>query len=414
MPKKSSVVIGKLVRRIARLRGGGSALPGLVVEKIDKGFISDCLNRLPLGVAVVSGTNGKTTTTKIVVELLESQGLKVFTNRTGSNFMRGVIAALIESVDLNGRLDADIAVLELDEAHAVKFVQAVAPRYCLLLNVMRDQLDRFGEIDHTARLLADVVDATTGTVVVNREDRRLTALKADSKIIYFGLSAGLIGEFPEDDELLDQNTEKQPSGLPADVILSQIHGDTAEFIIDGRKASAPLSLKGSYNIFNSAAALALVRQILPDAETDSLICGLADIQSAFGRGESFVVNGQSLELFLVKNPSGFQLALNSFGSDGHDVMIAINDNYADGRDMSWLWNVDFSGLRSVQMVSGIRGADMALRLKYDEVPVDNPVEPDLAAAAQKFYGLSDRPKRIFATYTAMLDIRKALKGRSIL
>lgn len=144
-----SIIIGKAVRAVSRLRGGGSALPGLVVEKIDPNFIQRTLTALPEGVVLVSGTNGKTTTTKMLVELLEGQGLKVFTNRTGSNFTRGVAAALLGEISLGGKLAADIAVLELDEAHAVHFVRAVAPRHTLLLNVMRDQLDRFGEIDHT-------------------------------------------------------------------------------------------------------------------------------------------------------------------------------------------------------------------------------------------------------------------------
>ena len=414
MTKRSSIVIGKFVRRVARLRGGGSALPGLVIEKIDRRFVSDCLNQLPKGVVVVSGTNGKTTTTKIVTELLESQGLRVFTNNTGSNFMRGVVAALLENIDMRGQLSADIAVLELDEAHAVRFVQTITPRYCLLLNVMRDQLDRFGEIDHTAELLKNVAAATTDTVVVNREDRRLASVKTGPKTVYFGLSANLINEFPEDDELLNRSVKKQPSSLPADVTLSSIHGDRAEFVVDGQKISTTLALKGSYNIFNSAAALALVRQILPSAPINSLVHGLANIKSAFGRGESFTVNGQPLELFLVKNPSGFQLALNSFGAGKHATMIAINDNYADGRDMSWLWNVDFSSLKSVGMVSGVRAADMALRLKYDCVPLVKAPEPNLSVATQDFCTKFDQPKRIFATYTAMLEIRKSLKGRKIL
>src|SRR6478609_11301388 len=151
-----SVPLGKLVRRVSRLRGGGSALPGLVVERIDPGFMQRTLSTLPLGVAVVSGTNGKTTTTKMVVELLEGQKLKVFTNRTGSNLTRGVAAALLGEITSRGELNADIAVLELDEAHAVHFVKTIQPRYCLLLNVMRDQLDRFGEIDATAKLLKTV------------------------------------------------------------------------------------------------------------------------------------------------------------------------------------------------------------------------------------------------------------------
>jgi UDP-N-acetylmuramoylalanine-D-glutamate ligase len=147
MSKPLVTILGKTVRNIAKLRGGGSALPGLVVEHIDPDFIKRVLGTLPIGVVVISGTNGKTTTTKMVVELLESQGLKVFTNRTGSNFTRGVAAALLGEINIKGVLHADIAVLELDEAHAVHFVDKIPPRYSLILNVMRDQLDRFGEID---------------------------------------------------------------------------------------------------------------------------------------------------------------------------------------------------------------------------------------------------------------------------
>ena len=168
MRSRLTVTLGHAARLAARLRGGGSggtAFPGLVMERTDPGFLARTLNRLPRGVIVVSGTNGKTTTTKMVVQLLREQGLKVFTNRTGSNFVRGVLASLLTEVDAAGRLDADIAVLELDEAHAVHFVARVRPRACLLLNVMRDQLDRFGEIDYTASLLHSIAKATSDVVV---------------------------------------------------------------------------------------------------------------------------------------------------------------------------------------------------------------------------------------------------------
>jgi UDP-N-acetylmuramyl tripeptide synthase len=400
-------MIGKFVRRVARLKGGGSALPGLVIEKIDRNFVADCLNYLPYGIVVISGTNGKTTTTKIVVELLEKQGLKVFTNRTGSNFVRGVIAALLENIDRRGQLQANIAVLELDEAHAVQFIEAVPPTHCLLLNVMRDQLDRFGEIDHTADLLSLVAEKTTIAAVINREDRRLAKITTTANISYFGLSNKLKPHFPEDDELLDK-TRKKPaaSKLPADVVLTDMAGSTATFVIDGKKYQTDLALKGVYNVFNAAAALSLVRIIMPTAQPQQLVDDLADIKSAFGRGESFIVNGQPLELFLVKNPSGFQLALESFSCKDHAIMIAINDNYADGRDMSWLWNVDFSSLLTVDVVSGVRAYDMALRLEYDG-KLHQVLEPDLPLATKNFVKF-EQPKRIFATYTAMLEIRKIL------
>ena len=173
MKNRILIIIGKIIQAISRLKGGGSALPGLVMEKIDPNFISNMLKGLKYGVVVISGTNGKTTTTKMVVELLESQGLNVFSNKTGSNFVRGVGAAILSEANWSGKLEADIAVLELDEAHATHFVKLIQPRYSLLLNVMRDQLDRFGEIDYTAKLLHKIGENTSGSVVLNANDNFL-------------------------------------------------------------------------------------------------------------------------------------------------------------------------------------------------------------------------------------------------
>ncbi len=409
--------LGKLTQRLARLKGGGSAFPGLVVEKIDPDFAVDFLRRLPYGTVVVSGTNGKTTTTKIVTELLEAQGVRVFTNSTGSNFMRGVIAALLSKVTLSGKLDADIAILELDEAHAVHFVRRINPRFSLLLNVMRDQLDRFGEIDHTAGLLKEIALNTTETVVINREDSRLATIPQKNvlkaKVSWFGLAPHLVERFPQDDDLYANGTHPSAS-LRATVILQSLEGDQATFNIDGRSLSASLALKGIYNTFNAAAALALVHTILPDANIEQLVSDLSVIKSAFGRGESFEVDGQQVELLLVKNPGGFRLALESFDPTGYDTMIAINDEYADGRDMSWLFDVDFSSLRAhgVRIVSGTRAYDMALRLKYDEVPFAE-AEIDLDKAMEVLLGDSEKPKRLYCSYTAMLKCRRFLGSRTV-
>ncbi|MHA7278255.1 MurT ligase domain-containing protein [Arthrobacter sp. MDT2-2] len=408
------VLVGKAVRIASRLRGGGSAFPGLVVERLDPGFMGRALSKLPYGVVVVSGTNGKTTTTKMVVELLEGQGLSVFTNRTGSNFTRGVAAALLGEVDWRGRLKADVAVLELDEAHAVHFVKLVPPRYALLLNVLRDQLDRFGEIDATTRLLERIALATTGTVVLNREDPRVAGLASSvtaAGVVYFGLDASLRSTFPNDDELRGAAGTAPASALPADVVLRSVDGNSAEFEVEGTTTRTDLRLRGVYNIFNAAAALAAARAVLGGtADNGRLFSSLAAVEPAFGRGESLVVDGQALELVLVKNPSGFRLGLKSFDPAGCATMIAINDNYADGRDMSWLWDVDFDslGLGGVAVVSGVRAYDMALRLKYDDVRV-GAVEPDITEALRQFIRGSDgRPKRIFCTYTAMLAVRREL------
>lgn len=410
-PLPLTTLLGKAVREVAKLRGGGSALPGLFVESIDKDFISTCLAQLPKGVVLISGTNGKTTTTKMVVELLEGQGLKVFTNKTGSNFTRGVAASLLGSIDNRGTLSADIAVLELDEAHAVHFVRSVKPRYSLLLNVMRDQLDRFGEIDTTANMLKAVADATSGIVVVNREDPRLLKLSKDlpeDKVRYFGLDASLRGQFPSDDDMRGASVDE--TRIPKAVsVLEEVNDRTATFSLNAKRISATLRLDGIYNIFNAVAAVALVSSIIGDVDKDKMISTLESITPAFGRGEKLMVDDLPLELVLVKNPGGFRLGLSSFDPEGYATMIAINDNYADGRDMSWLWDVEFESLApSISHVTGVRAYDMALRMQYDEIEV-GVVEPDLAKALRDFIKQNKTaPKRIYCSYTAMLGLRREL------
>lgn len=468
-------LIGKAVRAASRLaHGGGSAFPGKIVERIDPQFLARILQQLPLGVVLVSGTNGKTTTTRMVASMLESLGLKVFTNPTGSNFTRGVVSSLLAEVSLGGKLDADIAVLELDEAYAVHFVKQVQPDYCLLLNVMRDQLDRFGEIDNTARLLSKAAEATTGTVVLNREDPRIARLadvahtEDGVEVRYFGLDESLRSFFPSDDDMCTtvdtassanieiddaaviaktgENAEKSEDAaiaeqLPADVTLLAVGDHRASFGIDGETYETGVRLEGVYNLYNAAAALAVVRAVVADAQamflpfeqnvtdellrqvgisqrmidfahstTQAMIDAAAEVTPAFGRGEVIDVNGSPVELLLVKNPMGFRLSLASFTPEGCDTMIAINDEYADGRDMSWLWDVDFSSLRDtgVAMVSGVRAWDMALRLEYDQVPV-NSVNTELEEAVSAFVNANPgTPKHIYCTYTAMLKTRAAL------
>lgn len=416
MSKPYVTLLGKAVRYVTRLRGGGSALPGLFVEKIDPDFIKRTLSPLPHGVVVISGTNGKTTTTKMVVELLESQGLHVFTNRTGSNFTRGVAAALLGEVDNRGNIDADIAVLELDEAHAVQFVKNVPPKYSLLLNVMRDQLDRFGEIDTTAKMLAIIAKNTTSTVVLNREDPRVSAIAkilTHQKVNYFGLAPELTHLFPNDDDMRGKpvTMKNKTPAIQADVVLKSLKDDVAQFTIGDRMITTKLRLQGVYNIYNAAAALALAKAIVGEKlDEQKLTDTLAEITPAFGRGETVTIGGQPLELVLVKNPSGFRLSLSSFSPEGYATMIAINDNYADGRDMSWLWDVEFDSLKKggVAEVTGVRAYDMALRLQYDEVLISH-VEPNLATALREFITTNaESPKRIFCTYTAMLALRREL------
>lgn len=417
MRQQIVTVVGKTIRKVSRMRGGGgSALPGLFIERIDPNFMKRTLAQLSKGVVVVTGTNGKTTTTKIVVELLRAQGLSVFTNPTGSNFTRGIVAALVESVDYSGKLPYDIAVLELDEAYAVKFAESVHPSYSLLLNVMRDQLDRFGEIDSTASLLKRVANATTLGVIINRDDPRLSSSSftsgIEAAVWSYGTSPELIKFFPSDDQMRSEHTAITPKITSRDdTLLQAFHNNTASIHYGSRSIQVKLKLKGIYNILNATAAVALTRRIMgPALDETKLINALSAVTPAFGRGEDIVIDGQTVELVLVKNPSGFRLSLRSFDPHGVATMIAINDNYADGRDMSWLWDVDFDSLKpeGVAVVAGIRAYDMALRLQYDEVDIID-VCPDITEAVEKLIDTNrNKPKRIYCTYTAMLALRKQL------
>ena len=425
MRSRLTVALGRTARLAARMRGGGSggtAFPGLVMERTDPGFLERTLSRLPRGVIVVSGTNGKTTTTKMVVQLLREQGLKVFTNRTGSNFVRGVLAALLTDVDAAGNLDADIAVLELDEAHAVHFVAQIRPRACLLLNVMRDQLDRFGEIDYTASLLHSIAKATSDVGVLNGDDPRLAAPAfledVTARVVSFGAGEDLRSLFLSDDDLRTglASPRDRGEGPGPRVTLEAINGQRATVRVDGASHEVDFAIPGVHNLLNACAALGVVLEVLgEDADLPGLLATLGTVQAAFGRGEVLTLDGRPVQLSLVKNPAGFRMGLLSAAAQaqaGEVVVVAINDEYADGRDMSWLWDVDFTALRAngVAVITGVRAWDMALRLRYDDVEVTD-VEPDLRKAValmRRAATDADRPMRIFTTYTAMLALRSIL------
>ncbi|MEO6885795.1 MAG: MurT ligase domain-containing protein [Jatrophihabitantaceae bacterium] len=409
-----AVWLGKLTLLSLRLLGRrGNALPGLVVEKVFPRFLSHAMATLPEGVVVVTGTNGKTTTTKMVSTVL-GQRYRVLTNDTGSNFVRGAITATIEQASWWGRIPYDVAVFELDEAWAVRFVALVRPRRALLLNVMRDQLDRFGEIDTTAALLGKVAAATTGSLVLNRDDERIAALAelSSATTSYYGVSPDLRGLFPNDEELYGGDVFVSALSAAAELLaVPDADQPDVRMQIGGTTHSFGLRAQGSHNAQNAtgAAALALTFGLDPT----QIAAGLGRVEPAFGRGQAFDVDGRRLVLHLVKNPGGFRQSLRTLDSTvAGVVLIAINDDYADGRDVSWLWDVDFAALtdRAGQVrTSGTRAADMAVRLRYSDIYVSG-IEPDLdkglraAVAAVPIGG----QVVVFSTYTAMWALHAAL------
>ena len=264
-------------------------------------------------------------------------------------------------------------------------------------------------------MLAKNAAAATDRVVLNRDDPRVYRLRerATAQAVYFGTTDELLALMPTDDTLKGGQARANHEAR-ADVLLKAIDGHRATYEIDGADHVVEMKLNGVYNLINAAAALTLVRQIVGDkVPTDTLLAALGNVRPAFGRGETITYKGAPMELVLVKNPSGFRLSLLSFADGKADNMIAINDNYADGRDISWLWDVDFTPLDSVALVTGTRADGMALRLAYDDVPVGG-VEADLQRALDRFAALNPgKPKRIYTTYTAMTALRKLMSGLAL-
>jgi UDP-N-acetylmuramyl tripeptide synthase len=414
-----AIWLGKSTGAALRLIGRrGNALPGLVVERIFPRFLPSVLARLDQGVVIVSGTNGKTTTTKMVATIL-AERYEVLTNDTGSNFVRGAITAVCDHVSWSGRIKAEVAVFELDEAHAVRFVRVVRPDRVLLLNVMRDQLDRFGEIDTTAQLLRTVAGQASTAVVLNRDDPRVAAI-ADTvaaPVTYYGVAPGLRADFPTDDELYGVGPEFADVPAATAELLSMRLGETTALTmrIGTENFDVALRAGGPHNAQNAAgaAAMALTLGLTPT----QIAAGLRIVEPAFGRGQTFTVEGRRLVLNLVKNPAGFRQTLRTLAAyDADAVVIAINDDYADGRDVSWLWDVDFAGpLASARtgrpwvLTAGTRAADMALRLRYDDIQTDAVIS-DLSAGVLRAVRHIEAGQTVIvlSTYTAMWALHAVL------
>lgn len=447
---------GGVIRRLGR--GGGTAAPGLIADRIDPNLLGKIAARLPEGSIVVAGTNGKTTTSRMVADALEAAGLRVAHNRSGSNLVRGVASALADRASLGGDPRADAGVIESDEAALPEILRQVRPRVLLLNNLFRDQLDRYGELNAIAAKWQPALErlGPETTVVVNADDPTLAAITEGlrARRVTFGMddpdSSYLLPELPHavdaaicrrcGHDLAYDALYSAHLGAwrcpgcgnarpPLDVAGRGVHLDGVDGLratVDVRTGagsrSLPVSLAvpGLYNAYNAVAAVATATAFGIPAET--IVDALAAFRSAFGRIERVTLDGRTLVMALVKNPVGFNETLRMLtaatGGLETPTLIAINDLFADGRDVSWLWDVDFELLASggaPLSTTGLRGPDMANRLKYAGVATERirPLEPDLGGALDSF--VASLPPGatgyVLPTYTAMLGLREALAKR---
>jgi len=446
-----AIAAGKLTAALTRaLRvGGGTTMPGRIARGIAPDVTSRLARRLRHGTVIVTGTNGKTTTSRLISHVLGLGAMSSVHNRAGANLAAGIAAALVQRSTVLGRVRGDVGVFEVDEATLPVVQPSLSPRAVVLTNLFRDQLDRYGEIDIVASrwrsalreldpsaavvfnaddpLVSDVGGQHPGVRIpfgIDDDSCGLGTLEhaADARYCYrcgipYRYSAVYFGHMGV------YRCEQCGASRPAPSVAATAvvnHGlEGIEFDLNTPEGAVRVRspLPGVYNIHNVLAAAASCLYLRIPLET--IARGIGTFSPAFGRAERVQLNGRPAVLLLAKNPAGFNEVLRTLlRAEGQTALIAINDLTADGRDISWLWDVDFemlTGRLARVVVSGLRAEDMALRLKYAGVkPQAMTVQRDLGLALETAIGATDgSPLYILPTYTAMLQLRKILQQKGI-
>lgn len=380
-----AILVGRFVRFAARLRkpGGGSAVPGLIVNRLAPRYLKRTLSGFPEGLVVVSGSSGKSTTTKMLVAILRAHGEQVFTNPSTANISQGLTSALLEQADWRGRVPGDVAVLEMDEGHGALVMQGVDARIVTLTNVMVDQIDRFHDSEMVAGMLARIAGRAHEAVVVNADDAYLQRLagdlRADVAVRRFGVSESVLAAAPRGLGHTETSTRRLD---PADgVVVASVDGASTVLADGAASVAVGLPARGTHYAVDAAAAYATAKQVLGERfSAETAATALGAIPAVFGRGERVTVRGQEVDFVLVQNPASYQLNVDSIAPGTEQILFAIG---SDVRDPSYFWPADASSLGRVSIVSGSKAAEAALMLAYDGVGIDR-VEPDLARALDDF------------------------------
>ena len=439
----AAVLAAKITGHICRLTGRqGVTLAGQVALKICPNILEELSSQVREKIFVVCGTNGKTTTNNMLCAGLEAEGRKVICNHTGSNMLNGVVSAFVLGAKASGRLDADYACIEVDEASTRHVFPGLKPDYMILTNLFRDQLDRYGEIDITMNILEEMIRTVPKMqVIVNADDALSAYLAMDcgNPYITYGISkpvqksaaneiregrfckkcgARLEYSFYHYSQLGDYRC---PScGFERPQIQYDAYGvkvgDQLSFHVEDKRLTA--NYKGFYNVYNILAAYAGLRTAGFSGEHFQDM--LQKFNPENGRMEQFRIKGTGVMLNLAKNPAGFNQNISAVMQDKNqkDIIIAINDNAQDGTDISWLWDVDFDllGDESIHSitVSGLRCQDMRLRMKYVDIPVM--LEENVETAIRKRVEDGVGNLYVLVNYTALFgthNILKKMEGEKI-
>ena len=372
-------ILAKTIRWFIRTfnKGSGYTLPGYLILKLYPNILSSVYIKYPKGIVFVSGTNGKTTTSKLVSHLLGSFGNSVTGNVSGANLLGGLVSTILLDTTWYGKPRGDVGVFEIDEFTLPLVLKNISPTVLVLLNLSRDQLDRYGETD----------------IIFDRWKESVSLLQPATKLVMD----------------VDQKEFHE--------IQKSFQGHS--FFFDNDPSSlARTKLYGSFNAKNINAAVTAV-SLLGYAK-ESVLNGLSDFTVAYGRGETLISNGKNYNLFLAKNPSSFNHNLTLLTSDvfrGHAILFLLNDKIPDGRDVSWFYDIDPELIKSscedhIVYVGGSRALDFAVRLSYAgiEVPEKN-IDTSLSNILAN---ISDKDVVVFPNYSAMLEFRTAVLGHAIL
>ena len=381
MRTKTAILLGKSIARLSKILkiGGGTAAPGLYALKVDPNLVSKLATKIPKNI-VITGTNGKTTTARMIAHFAKEAGLKVIRNHTGSNLECGIASTLISNCTLYPvPCTLDLGIWELDEAAFNTVVPKINPDLVIILNVSRDQLDRYGEVDTVVNNWCQTLKKLPGstTLLINKDLPKLKSCFS-GKVLTFG--------------------------LPKDIKLKGLEGSVFKFL--GKNVN--LTLPGIYHVFNTVVALSVANEL--KISINKSILSLKSFMPAFGRVEKFDWG----YIFLIKNPAGATAVFETIGpilKPDDRLLLALNDNLADGTDVSWIWDAEWerlqvTGNRLQITCSGTRAYDLANRLKYADITAM--VEPDLKKAFREARkGLKGR-LFVLPTYTAMLQFQKIL------
>ena len=406
-----AILVGRLARFAIRLvrKGGGSALPGLILSKIAPGLLASTLSKFKEGLIVVTGSAGKSTTTKMLVGIVRAHGKTVFTNPSTANITQGFYSSIVEQSNLLGNIPGDVAILEMDEGHAELLTRKINPRQVTVLNVMEDQLDRFVDPAYVRDTLARVASRASEAVILNADDQNMLVLEQQQKelqgLTWFGITQEALAT-------QRNGLGTAPTYLPhlsRPKVSSEVISVAENNIVISNNGQHKVTLpsRGLHFAVDAVAAFESARRFLANFDADLAARAISQMPPVFARGQIAQVNGEDVEFILVQNPGSMQLNLDNLTTKPEQIMFAIG---RDVHDPSWMWTVDYSGLSHADIVAGFNAAEAALVLTYNDVPIGKVIY-ELDEAIDAFFSMP-KPKvgvkTVVFSADAMRRMRRAL------